>query len=250
MAIDKLTSQSLASGAVTSDAIATGAITVDDIPNGEITAAKLHTTAIQDKLGYTPVSPTDLSSGLALKADASSLSTVATSGSYNDLSAKPTLGELAALNTVSASQINNGTVVLSKLGSNALFQTQFNGRTSQHTLVGDSGWVDHLSITFTTTAVCNCFFIYSSSSSYESGTVQGFARLLLDGTMLGYNSAVAKQSTANSAGAGTCVWDRIGVSIGTHTIKVQLRNTSGTWITPYWNVDGQTANSLGVIYYA
>lgn len=44
MALDQITSQAIASGAVTSDAIASGAITVADIPNGEITAAKLHST--------------------------------------------------------------------------------------------------------------------------------------------------------------------------------------------------------------
>jgi len=55
MAIDKLTSQGLAPGAVT----------VNSINDNEITAAKLHTTAVQDKLGYTPVSPTELSEGLS-----------------------------------------------------------------------------------------------------------------------------------------------------------------------------------------
>ena len=51
MALDKITSQSLEVGAVTLTAL----------PDGVISAAKLHTTAISDKLGYTPVSPTDLS---------------------------------------------------------------------------------------------------------------------------------------------------------------------------------------------
>jgi hypothetical protein len=45
MAIDKLTSQALALGAVTANSI-------DD---NSVTAAKLHTTAIQDKLGFMPV---------------------------------------------------------------------------------------------------------------------------------------------------------------------------------------------------
>ena len=58
MALDKITSQSLEAGAVTLTAL----------PDGVISAAKLHTTAISDKLGYTPVSPTALSDGLALKA--------------------------------------------------------------------------------------------------------------------------------------------------------------------------------------
>jgi len=50
MAIDKLTSQGLAPGAVTANSI-------DD---NSVTAAKLHITAIQDKLGYTPVDPAQL----------------------------------------------------------------------------------------------------------------------------------------------------------------------------------------------
>ena len=48
-----------------STALRSDAVTVANIPNGEITAAKLHTTAIQDKLGYTPVSPTQLSTEVA-----------------------------------------------------------------------------------------------------------------------------------------------------------------------------------------
>lgn len=44
MALDQITSQSIASGA----------ITVEDIADGSITHSKLHTTAITDKLGYTP----------------------------------------------------------------------------------------------------------------------------------------------------------------------------------------------------
>lgn len=58
-----------------STALRSDAVTVANIPNGEITTAKLadlsithaklHTTAIQDKLGYTPVSPTQLSNEIA-----------------------------------------------------------------------------------------------------------------------------------------------------------------------------------------
>jgi hypothetical protein len=83
MALDQITSQAIASGAVTSDAIASGAVTVADIPDGEITATKLHTTAISDKLGYTPVSPTQLSNEVAALVDSSP-------------SALNTLNELAA----------------------------------------------------------------------------------------------------------------------------------------------------------
>jgi len=153
--------------------------------------------------------------------------------------------------TITTAKISDGAITAAKLSGNALFLTQFNVRTSQHSLGGDSGWVDHLSMTFTTNRVCNCLFIYSSSSSYESGTVQGFARLILDGTQIGYNSAVAKQSASNSAGSGTCIWDKQNVSAGSHTITVQIRNTQGgsTWITPYWTADSNTGNTIGVLYY-
>ena len=187
---------------------------------------------VQTQLG-TKANTADVNTALALKANTASL------------------GALASLSSVTTSQISDGAVTAAKLGSNAVFFTQFSARTSQHTLSGDSGWQDHITMTFTTNRACSCLFVYSSSSSYESGAVQGFARLMLDGTMIGYNSAVAKQSTANSAGAGTCIWDKQSVSAGTHTITVQLRNTVGgtTWISPYWSADGQTANTLGVLYY-
>ncbi len=44
MAVGKITSRAIESGAITADQIATGAITSADISDGEITAAKLHTT--------------------------------------------------------------------------------------------------------------------------------------------------------------------------------------------------------------
>lgn len=61
MSFTKITSDGIGDNAITSTKIAAGAVTVADIPDGEISAAKLHSTAISDKLGYTPVSPTDLS---------------------------------------------------------------------------------------------------------------------------------------------------------------------------------------------
>lgn len=198
------------------------------------------------------VNTTTLNTALALKADVSTTYTKTQVDTSLALKANTSsLGTLATLNAVGTSTISDGAVTAAKLGGNALFLTQFNVRTSQHSLGGDSGWVDHLSMTFTTNRVCNCIFFYSSSASFESGPVQGFARLILDGSQIGYNSAVAKQSTANAAGAGTCMWDRQNVSAGSHTITVQLRNVSGgsTWITPYWSADSNTGNTIGVLYY-
>ncbi len=157
-----------------------------------------------------------------------------------------------ANNAVTTDKLNSEAVTLAKLNSSGLFMTQFAERSAQQSLVGDSGWQDHLSMTFTVGKTCNVLFLYSSSSSFESGPVQGFARLVLDGTMIGRNSCVAKQSTANAAGSGTVMWDKQGVAAGTHTIKIQVRNTQGgsTWITPYYDADSQTSNMLGAIFYA
>ena len=165
---------------------------------------------------------------------------------------------------IKVDQIQNaagGTRTLNSLGLSALtrddipitanFQTQCAFRNSNHTLAGDSGWVDHLSTTFTVTrANTAALFIYSSSSSFESGPVQGFARFMLDGTLIGFSSCVAKQSTANAAGSGTLVWDIQALSVGQHTITVQIRNTvsGSTWVTPYYN-EGSTANVLAVTFY-
>lgn len=58
---------------------------------------------------------TDLQDALDLKADTSSLAAVATSGAYNDLSGKPTLGTAAAQNTSAFATAAQGTTADSAL---------------------------------------------------------------------------------------------------------------------------------------
>jgi hypothetical protein len=140
MALDQITSQS----------IAEGAITVNDIADGSITHSKLHTTAIQDKLGYTPISPTQLTTEInnliagapgalntldelaaALGDDANYAATItnalATKASATDVSnALATLGTLSTLNTITASNITNNTITPDKFitlpGTNITFK--------------------------------------------------------------------------------------------------------------------------------
>ncbi len=52
-----------------STALRSDAVTVANIPNGEITAAKLHDTAIQDKLGYVPASAATVASQISALVD-------------------------------------------------------------------------------------------------------------------------------------------------------------------------------------
>lgn len=125
------------------------------------------------------------------------------------------------------------------------------GRTSQQSLAGDSGWVDHLSTSITCGVASRIWMFFGASFSYENGAVQGFGRFVVDGTAIGYNWCMGKQTTANAGGSGSGCW-YADVAAGSHTITVQCRNSQGasTWITPYWSVDGNTANTLGVLYYA
>lgn len=160
MALDQITSQS----------IADGAISVNDIADGSITHSKLHTTAIQDKLGYTPVSPTQLTTEInnliaaapgalntldelaaALGDDASFATTVtnalATKASATDVTnALATLGTLSTLNTITASNITNNTITPNKLavtlpGTNTVFKQcgSFNDFSSSWKYSGNAG---------------------------------------------------------------------------------------------------------------
>jgi hypothetical protein len=141
-------------------------------------------------------------------------------------------------------------VASSNLATSAKFTALTAYQNTTQSYSGDSGWVDHLSLTFTAGVACRVMVWGMVSSGYESGTVQGFMKLLMDGTQIGYIWCAGKQASANSAGSGSsCAY--VDVAAGSHTVKIQARNNQGgtTWITPYFQVDGQGANSLGVIYY-
>lgn len=161
------------------------------------------------------------------------------------------LGSLATRNSVNGSYIDNDSVSSVKLTNTGRYAVATGARTSGHSLGGDSGWVDHMSTTFTCGVACRIFIVVQVSSGYESGAVQGFMRILVDGSKVGYNWCAGKQSTANAAASGSGLWFA-DVSAGSHTVMIQARNSAGgtTWITPYWSVDGEAANTFGVLYYA
>lgn len=148
-----------------------------------------------------------------------------------------------------AGGLPSGIITSSNLDSSGRFYSAHAARTSQHNLNGDSGWQDHVSVSFNCGAACKAIFWFLTSMSYEQGSVQGFFRFVLDGSMIGYNWCSGKQSNQNSGQAGFGHWSA-DVSAGSHTILIQARCVSANWITPYWSADGEAANTLGVIYYA
>ena len=154
-------------------------------------------------------------------------------------------------NSILTADIADANITSTKLSSTGRLSFISVGRTAQHSLAGDSGWVDHLSTSITCGVACRIWMFFGASYSYESGAVQGFGRFVVDGTAIGYNWCMGKQSTANAAGSGSGCW-YADVTAGAHTILVQIRNSQGasTWISPYYSVDGNTANTLGVLYYA
>jgi hypothetical protein len=152
---------------------------------------------------------------------------------------------------VTTSKIADGNVTSQKLSGTGRFTVATGVRTSGQSLGGDSGWNDHMSASFTCGVAQRIMIVATIGASYESGPVQGFMRILVDGGKVGYQWCAGKQSTANSAGSGSGCW-YADVGAGAHTVMVQARNSAGgsTWITPYWSVDGEGANTLGVMYYA
>lgn len=110
---------------ITSDSIAAGAITAASIPDSAITASKLSATAISDKLGFTPVSAVQLSS----KADASNLTNVENKSSATIRSEITTGNVTAALGFTPYSSTNpNGYIsdVVNALGYTPVSTTQLN----------------------------------------------------------------------------------------------------------------------------
>jgi hypothetical protein len=156
-----------------------------------------------------------------------------------------------ALTQIQTGLISAGSITADLLSNTGKIAVAVAARTSPQSLSGDSGWVDHVSVTFTTSVACRILIIFCESCTFESGAVEGFGRFLFDGTKIGYNFCLGKQSTANSGAAGSATWAH-DVSAGTHTVKVQVRNSIGgtTWQTPYWSVEGEVANTLSVTYYS
>lgn len=111
-----------------------------------------------------------------------------------------------------------------------------NATTANRSLAGDSGWVSHMSGTFTPSKISNVLVTATFSMTYESGAVEAICRLLIDGTDYG-GFCMSKQSTANAGASASGTWHFPSVAAGSHTYDLQVRNAIGgtTCILNYWD---------------
>lgn len=126
--------------------------------------------------------------------------------------------------------------------------------TAQRSLVGDSGWVDHLTVNFTTTEIGPVECVYQAVHQQESGEVNTLGRFELDSTTTapGDNVQIAVQGFGSGMAPGSHTLYALfeDVSIGNHTIILQLRNASNSSTgTAVWGNPGtHAADRVMVIY--
>jgi hypothetical protein len=138
------------------------------------------------------------------------------------------------MSTLKANAIQNTAGTGIPDGARLLYSS--NVTTSNRTLNGDSGWVSHLSGTFSPSKISNVLVTATFSMTYESGPCEGICRLLIDGVDAG-GFCMSKQSTANCGASASGTWHFSTVTAGSHTYDLQVRNAQGgtTVILNYWN---------------
>ena len=114
-------------------------------------------------------------------------------------------------------------------GAIAEYQTVEAGTTTDRTLNGDSGWITHLTVSFTTTISCTVFCHAGFAHGYENGPVVLHGRFRLDSATLTSEMSVFKQgfSSNMSFGAHNLHGFFTSVAAGAHTIDLQVRNYGG-----------------------
>jgi hypothetical protein len=116
--------------------------------------------------------------------------------------------------------------------------------TTDRSLVGDSGWVDHLSVTFTTNQSCTVLCFANFAHAREDGPVNTAARFILDNSATTDEMQIFKQGfgASYSFGAHSSYGFFNNVSAGSHTIKLQARNSASgsTGILNHWGQPGGT----------
>jgi hypothetical protein len=154
------------------------------------------------------------------------------------------------MSTIKCNELQDTAGTGSPNGARLLYSSNVTG--SNRTLNGDSGWVSHMSGTFSPSRISNVLVTATFSMTYESGAVQASCRLLVDGTDYG-GFCMSKQSTANMGGSASGTWHFSSVSAGSHTYDLQVRNTQGgtSCILNYWDAglgDGYSRDTIFFLY--
>ena len=204
---------------INSASIANNAVAAADIADGTITAAKIVSIANTQITGnitaaqITSVANTQLTGNITAAQLASTL----------DLSSK-TL-------TLPSSSVRE-------------YQQVSASTTTDRSLVGDSGWIEHLSVTFTANQSCTVLCFANFAHGREDGPVNVAARFILDDSATTDEMQIFKAGfgASYSFGAHNSYGVFNNVSAGSHTIKLQVRNSSSgsTGIMNHWGQPGGT----------
>jgi hypothetical protein len=225
MALDKITSDSLAAGAVN----------VSALPDGVVSAAKLHTTAISDKLGYTPVSPTDLSSGLALKANASALTNVENKSSAtirSEISSSNVTTALGFTPMIGDGTYNGNTSInLNDIVTSGSYRI---GATAVNLPTGAGGY-GQLFVMRMTDTIAQIYVDYSTGASYTRGG---------NPSSVGGGGAFSAWHFSNSIGTSQTWTDVIGSRAGSTTYT----NSTGKPICVFIQGSNAPSNGSSTIY--
>lgn len=143
------------------------------------------------------------------------------------------------LKTDGSRNLSFGTVV-----APAEYQQSVDYTTTDRSLAGDSGWVDHLSITFTPTVSCTVLCFANYAHGREDGPVNVAARFILDGGTTTQEVQIIKQGIGSSYGFGahSSFGFFTSVSAAAHTVKLQVRNSASgsTGVMNYFGQPGGT----------
>ena len=123
--------------------------------------------------------------------------------------------------------------------------------TTNRTVTRVSSFIDHLSVTFTTTKVQTIQCIAQFAHGYENGAVALAGRFDLDGSSQSTELQVFKQGQGAfmSYGAHNLHGFFTNVSAGSHTITIQVKNygASTTAIMNYFD-DASNGDNLFVLF--
>lgn len=218
MALTKITTDGLSDNAITADKIASGAVTVADIPDGEITLAKLHT-----------VVQTTISG----KANTSSLATVAASGSYADLTNKPTISATVVSDQTNAStgyfDLPAGTTA-QRPSSPHVGMTRFNTTLNIIESYHNAGWIA-LSNTFQATGGTTADidgYRYHTFTSSGTFIVQSGATTIDYLIVAGGGGGATDEDVGGGGGGGGLLSGSIFTPINSYSITVGAGGSGGT----------------------